>query len=241
MPTLERQGVSLYYEEHGEGFPVLLFAPGGMRSSIGFWESAPWNPIAELSSSYRVIAMDQRNAGRSRAAVASDHGWHTYAEDHIALLDHLGAERCHVVGGCIGGPYCMGVIKAAPERVAAAVLQQPIGRTPDNQRVFYEMFDGWKNNIEKHHPDVGEAEWNAFRSNMYDGDFLFNVDRDFVQACTTPMLVLMGADIYHPTQVSRDIAELAPNASLVENWKAPEVIEQTVATVRSFLEEHTPS
>lgn len=240
MPTFDREGVSLYYEEHGEGFPVLLFAPGGMRSAIGFWESAPWNPITELSSRYRVIAMDQRNAGRSRAAVASDHGWHTYAEDHIALLDHLGAERCHVVGGCIGGPYCMGVIKAAPGRVAAAVLQQPIGRTPDNQRVFYEMFDGWKDTIKKHHPDVGEADWNSFRSNMYDGDFLFNVDRDFVQVCTTPMLVLMGADIYHPTQVSRDIAELAPNASLLENWKAPEVIEQTVATVCSFLEEHTP-
>jgi len=34
--------------------------------------------------------------------------------------------------------------------------------------------------------------------------------------------------------------ELAPNAELVERWKEPEVIEQTIARVRSFLTLHTP-
>ena len=34
MPTFERDGVSLHYEIYGEGFPVLVFAPGGMRSGM---------------------------------------------------------------------------------------------------------------------------------------------------------------------------------------------------------------
>ncbi len=37
MPTFKRADVSIYYEEYGTGYPILLFAPGGMRSSIEFW------------------------------------------------------------------------------------------------------------------------------------------------------------------------------------------------------------
>lgn len=32
MPTFKRDDVSIYYEEYGSGYPILLFAPGGMRS-----------------------------------------------------------------------------------------------------------------------------------------------------------------------------------------------------------------
>jgi pimeloyl-ACP methyl ester carboxylesterase len=241
MPTFERDEATIYYEEYGGGFPVLLFAPGGMRSAIPFWENPPWNPIVELASDFRLIGMDQRNASdRSPAPVGAADGWHTYAADHVGLLDHLRIERCHVFGGCIGGPYCFGVIQEAPGRVAAAVLQQPIGTSPENRQAFYEMFDGWANGIRKHHPDLTDGDWSSFRSNMYDGDFLFNVDREFVRACTTPLLVLMGADLYHPTPISREIAELAPNAELVESWKEPDVLTQTVERVRSFLRQHTP-
>jgi pimeloyl-ACP methyl ester carboxylesterase len=74
MPDFEHGDVSLHYIEQGEGFPVLLFAPGGMRSAAGFWKNSPWNPVETLSDGYRVIAMDQRNAGKSRAPVGADDG-----------------------------------------------------------------------------------------------------------------------------------------------------------------------
>ncbi len=238
MAIFERDDITLYYEDHGAGFPVLLFAPGGMRSAATFWEGSQFNPIEELSTRFRVIAMDQRNAGRSRAPVSADDGWHTYTADHIALLDHLGIERTHLLGGCIGGPYCLGLIQAAPERVASAVLQQSIG-FEDNRQLFYEMFQGWADDIAPAHPEADAAAWRSFRSNMYDGDFDFNVGRDFVASCETPMLVLMGSDPYHPESTSREIAALAPNATLVERWKSPEE-DGTVAKVIAFLEAHTP-
>ena len=239
MPSFDRDDVSIHYEEYGQGFPLLLFAPGGMRSSIAHWEQSSWNPIAELAGDFRVIAMDQRNAGRSRAPVAADDGWHVYTADHAALLDRLGIERCQVLGGCIGGSYCLGLMQAAPERVAAAVLQQPIGSSGDNRQAFYQMFDGWAEELEKSHPEVTEAALRSFRSNMYDGDFVFNVSRDFVRGCPNPMLVLLGNDLYHPSETSREIVELAPDAELVERWKEPEVVADAVQQVREFLHGHT--
>ena len=240
MPTFENDDVEIHYIERGEGFPILLFAPGGMRSASGYWKDSPWNPVTELSASFRVIAMDQRNAGKSTAPVSHDDGWHSYTADHLALLDHLEIECCHVIGGCIGGPYCMGLIQAAPERVASAVLQQTIGHSGENRPAFYEMFDSWKQEIADRHPSVSEADWNSFRSNMYDGDFLFNVDRDFVRNCTTPLLVLLGNDLYHPEVISRELAAIAPNAELIEEWQEPEVVGDTVKRVRAFLEANTP-
>ena len=239
MPIFERDDIVLHYIERGEGFPILLFAPGGMRSAAGFWKSSPWNPVTELSDRYRVIAMDQRNAGKSTAPVRDGDGWHSYTADHVALLDHLEIDRCHVMGGCIGGPYCFGVMQAAPGRVASAVLQQTIGAS-DNRQAFYEMFDSWAQEIAGDHPEATEKTWSTFRSRMYDGDFLFNVDRDFVRRCEIPMLVLMGDDLYHPQVISREIAELAPKAELVERWKEEDVVGETVARVRSFLEANTP-
>jgi hypothetical protein len=54
------------------------------------------------------------------------------------------------------------------------------------------------------------------------------------------MLVMMGADEYHPSELSRDIVDLAPNARLVEQWKQPEHLAATDATIKEFFAEHTP-
>ena len=223
MPFFERDDVTLYWEESGSGYPLLVFAPGGMRSSIEFWERAPFDPRRELGSEFRVIAMDQRNAGRSRAPITSDDGWDDYARDHLALLDHLGIERCHLMGGCIGSSFCLGVIQAAPERVSAAVLQNPIG-LDENRGVFFEMFDGWAAAMKKRDPDLDEQSLAAFRHRMYGEDFTFNVTRDFVRGVSTPLLILAGDDQYHPTSVAREIAALAPNAELVMEWKEPAIV-----------------
>ena len=103
-----------------------------------------WNDwTGKLASHYRVIAMDQRNAGRSRAAIAADHGWHTYAADHLALMDHLGHRRFHTLGGCIGASFCLKLCEVAPERVSAAVLQNPIGLNPDAPTYFPDSHHAW--------------------------------------------------------------------------------------------------
>lgn len=239
MPTFTREDISLYYEEHGKGFPLLLIAPGGMRSGVSFWEKAPWNPIPRLAAQYRVIAMDQRNAGRSKAPIRATDGWRVYTEDQLALLDHLGVSRFHVAGMCIGGSYIMGLIQAAPERVVSAVLFQPIG-IDDNRQAFFDMFDDWAKEQQAAHPEASGGTWEAFKQNMYGSDFLFSVSRDFVKHCPTPLLVLLGNDTYHPQATSREVASLAPTATLIERWREPEHQAAAQASVEHFLAAHTP-
>jgi pimeloyl-ACP methyl ester carboxylesterase len=238
MPTFEHNGVSLYYEEFGFGYPLLLFAPGGMRSAINYWHGSPFDPTREFAGDFRVIAMDQRNAGRSRGPVTAADGWHTYSADHLALLDHLEIDRAHVMGGCIGSSYCLNAIKTAPTRISAAVLQNPIGLTSENRPAFYEMFDGWGKELKAQRPDVTESALSTFRENMYSTDFVFCVSRDFVSSCKTPMILLCGDDLYHPAPISAELARLNPAMEVVRSWKTPESAPEAVKTVRTFLKQH---
>lgn len=239
MPTFKRDdGVVLHYEEAGSGYPLLTFAPGGMRSVASFWAKAPYNPLRELSDEFRVIAMDQRNAGESYAQVTPQDGWHSYTQDQRSLLDHLGIHHCHLLGMCIGGAFALALANTMPNRITAAVLQQPIGFSGDNRKAFQDMFDAWSKELAPKHPQVTEETWLAYRSHMFDGEFVFSITRKQVDALPTPLLVLMGNDLYHPSQTSRDIAALSQNARLIEHWKEPEVVPQTITSVREFLRQH---
>jgi len=201
----------------------------------------PWiDPRKVLSDRFMVVAMDQRNAGSSSGHIGRGDGWHTYTDDHLALLDHLGLDRVHVMGGCIGSSYCLGVCRAAPERVTAAVLQNPIGLSADNREKFTAMFTGWGSDLRTRRGDVSEEAVAGFGQNMFGGDFVFSVDRDFVRECTVPLLVLSGSDEFHPREVAQEIADLAPDAQLVFDWAGPERHESTGALVRNFLVAHTP-
>src|SRR5258708_11246759 len=177
MPTFKRDDMSIYYEEYGSGYPILLFAPGGMRSSIEFWAKSPFDPTKELAANFRVIAMDQRNAGKSSGPITADDGWDTYTGDHIALLDHLGIKQCHLMGGCIGGSYSLGLIKAAPERVSAPILQNPIGLSPRRRELFFRMFDTWADAPKVDRPTLTATPLPPFPHPIYRTDFLFNVSR----------------------------------------------------------------
>ncbi|MBP2364962.1 alpha/beta fold hydrolase [Pseudonocardia parietis] len=238
MPSFARPDADLHYEEHGAGFPILLIAPGGMRSAISAWEKAPWNPVAHLADRYRVIAMDQRNAGASVGQVHGTDGWSTYTADQLALLDHLGVDEFAVLGMCIGGSYIANLLATAPERVRAAVTLQPIGRA-DNQHRFEEMFDAWSAELAADHPEASDDDWASFRANMYGGGgMLFSVPDEALARCTTPWLVLMGGDEFHPESASRRLTELAPGAELVQRWKAEEYVADGKAAVDTFLAKH---
>ncbi len=239
MPTYERDGAKINYQVTGDGPAVLLIAPGGMRSAISFWDQTPWNPIDQLADKFKVVAMDQRNAGASTAPVTAGDSWHTYTADQLGLMDHLGIDQFHVAGMCIGGPYSLGLIEAAPKRVLSATLFQTIGRD-DNQQAFYDMYDGWADALKESHTEASDADWAAFRDNMYGGDkVLFNVDESFVRACQTPLLVLLGNDLYHPESTSRLVADLAPNATLIEDWKEGPAKDTAMAAFEGFLEKHS--
>ncbi|HLH69100.1 MAG TPA: alpha/beta hydrolase [Candidatus Dormibacteraeota bacterium] len=241
MPLFEHGQARIYYEEHGAGFPLLLIAPGGMNSTVDWWERAAFNPLRTYVHDFRLVAMDQRNAGRSRGPLVLDDPWGSFVDDQVALLDHLGIDRFHVMGCCIGCSHALRLMTRVPGRVTAAVLEQPIGIVDDNRELFDAAWREWGARLvesEGFDPEAVEA----FGQRMWRDDFVVSVSRDVVRACPTPMLVLPGIDRFHPTAIGREVAQLAPCAEVMEPWKdTPELIQQAVDRIRRFLRDHTPS
>ena len=244
MPTLEHHGASIYYEEYGKGFPILTFAPAGLASTIDVWSSpmAPVKPTIDFAANYRVIVMDQRNAtgGRSRAPITAQDGWHSYAADHIAVLDHLKIDKCHLFGQCIGGSFIMSLLKAQPQRIASAVIAQAIGRVGPMKPGRASRFDAWAKSLENH-PEATEQVLDAFYHNLYDAGFLYSVDRAFVASCLTPCLVLAGNDEAHPRPISDETAKLLPNSEYIVEWKEGAALEAAKVRIKQFLAKHTPA
>lgn len=142
MPEIQRpDGARIHYQVHGEGFPVLLLAPGGVSSQIESWDTNFYHPVRELSHRFRVIAMDQRHAGRSPAPT-TPFSYEQTTADQLAVLDELGIDRAHLVGAGIGCAHAWRLTHQAPDRVAAVVSQEPVGRDSTNTLgSFFGKFD----------------------------------------------------------------------------------------------------
>lgn len=141
MPHVDRpDGTRIYYEVRGQGFPLLLFAPGGINSQVSFWSVSAINPF-DYADEFMVIGMDQRNAEHSPAPLAAP-TWEQCAADQRAVLDAVGVERTLLWGGCIGVAYVMRFTREAPGRVAGAVCQDPVGFADgvNSRDTFFAMF-----------------------------------------------------------------------------------------------------
>ena len=243
MPVLEHHGASIYYEVHGHGFPILTFAPAGLLSKISVWSgpSAPMNPVTEWSGNYQVIIMDQRNSGgKSHAPITAKDGWHSFAADHIALLDHLKVDKCHLFGQCIGGSFIFSLLKAQPQRIASAVIAQAIGRVGPMKPGRTARFDEWAKGL-KDHPEATGQVLDAFFHNLYDAGFVYSADREFVKSVRTPCMVLYGNDDAHPYPISDELAKLLPNNEAIIEWKTGAALEAARGRVKEFLKKHTPA
>ena len=240
MPHLRRGELSIYYETKGSGFPILLLPPGGMNATIDAWGQSAFNPMEIFSQEYWTITLDQRNAGRSSGPIEVEDPWGSYAQDHLNLMNHLGVERFYVLGCCIGCSYVLKLLERAPERVVAAVLEQPIGVSEENRAVLPDNLSArWAKELAAKRPEIDAKSLEEFRGRMFGGDFVFSVSQDFVRSCTIPMLVMPGSNLDHPTVIGREIASLAPDAEKLEDWRYPtDVVPGTVARIWSFLHAH---
>src|SRR5262249_18567134 len=106
----------LYYEEAGEGIPILLVPPAGATAST--WGSA----THELARLRRVIACDRRGYGRSRGAAPRATSVHT--ADAASLLEHLEAGGAVVVGTSAGAAIAVDLAVRRPDLVRAAVVHE---------------------------------------------------------------------------------------------------------------------
>src|SRR4051794_28678054 len=95
--TVEANGQRLYYEVHGDGPPLVLLMGIGYDSSL--WTLAQ---VPALSAQFRVVLMDNRDAGRSSMA-HRPYRIADMSDDVAGLLDALGIQRTHLLGLSMGG------------------------------------------------------------------------------------------------------------------------------------------
>ena len=115
MPFARNGTVKLYWESVGQGPAVLLVAGRGM--TVDGW----WATIPVLARSFRVIAFDNRDTGRS-SRMAWPYSVAQMADDAVAVLDAAGEQRAHVYGISLGSLVAQEVALRHPDRVQALVL-----------------------------------------------------------------------------------------------------------------------
>ena len=243
----EKGDVRIRYQDMGSGFPLLVIPGGGLNSRISNWTNAVINARDEFKNDFRCITMDMRNAngGFSTGPIPVDDPWAAFADDHLGLMDHLGIRQFFFFGNCIGGSFALKLMERAPERVAAAVLSQPIGHRPESPDVMYDLSrDVWAKDFRASRPEVSMETIEQYLRALYRAqpDFVYSVSREFTRQCQTPMLVLPDDTPAHAYQTAVDVASLAPNAEVtVYPWKdPPELKARTINRVRTFLKAHLP-
>ncbi|MFN0072238.1 MAG: alpha/beta fold hydrolase [Chloroflexota bacterium] len=240
MPFIERDGASIYYEVHGSGSPLLLLAPGGLNSTITFWERLPLRPLELFQDEFQVIAMDQRNADRSSGPLDTHDPWGMYADDQMAVLDRLGIDKALVIGCCIGCTFIFELLQRHPSRVVAGVLMQPIGHDETNPGTFAsEMWMPWGENLISKGASFTAAVVDTFGHGLFDSGFVFSVDREFLRTVTTPLLLLDGNDRAHPKGISVEVAGLVPGIERVEEWRDDASVASATERMRQFLRVHS--
>lgn len=108
--------MDLYIESHGEGEPLVLIP--GFASATWSW----YKVVPELSKHFRVITFDPRGIGRSVDAAPGKLDVRGFADDVIAILDHLEIPRSNILGTSFGGFVAQVIACDFPERVKSAVL-----------------------------------------------------------------------------------------------------------------------
>ncbi len=123
-------GIRTRYEVTGDGPALLMFSPGGFDSTLEAWQTVGiykrLDLLQHLSRSYTCITFDRRESGQSGGRVERL-SWERYVAQARGLLDHLGIERAHLMGGCVGCSAVAAFGIAHPDRVLSMVLFSPAG------------------------------------------------------------------------------------------------------------------
>ena len=230
-------GIRLHYEVLGRASAPAVLMIQGLGADKHGWDMQRF----ALALKYRVIALDNRGAGRSDKPFGH-YSLEQMADDAITVLDAVGVEQAHVVGASMGGAITQLVGLKYPERVISLTLACTACRNHPWRR---ELLHGWATAATENGMGAMThvaARWvigpRSFRrlvpafgwlgplalgrtahAFVAQVNAILDIDEtvaDRLSEITAPTLVLVGnQDILTPRGDSEEIADRLPNAELV--------------------------
>lgn len=130
MPFVDTDGIRTRYDVMGDGPALLMYAPGGFDARIEQWTGlgvySRIKLLDHLPKKYKCIVFDRRENGQSGGRVERI-TWNHFVAQGAGLLDALGVEKAHIMGGCMGCCPVAAFAVAHPERTLSMVHYWPVG------------------------------------------------------------------------------------------------------------------
>lgn len=209
-------GISMYYEIHGTGEPLVLLHGGGSTLFTSFGRMIPL-----LSKNRKVIAVDLQAHGRTSDRPAPE-SFEQDADDVAALITHLGIGKADVMGFSNGGSTSLQLAIRHPERVVKVIAISAIWKRDG-------MFEGFFDFMQKGtFSDLPQVYKDAFLTVTPDEEKLLNMynkDRqrmlDFkdwpekdIRGIQAPVLVMLGDRDVVRVEHAMETVRVLPNARL---------------------------
>lgn len=205
-----------WYETHGEaGTPVILIMGFGISGRA-------WAPQVEgLKAEHRVVIFDNRGIGQTETS-KTPYGFADLADDTVALMDHLGFERAHVVGVSMGGMIAQHLALRHQDRLQSLGL---IATLPGGSLRHTVPSASALALFARANTSKGEARFAALRKLLYTKQFLaettpeqhfseVNLEIFAVPADTTTRLNQLRAVLAH--DVTRDLPRVKTPTLIVK-------------------------
>jgi 3-oxoadipate enol-lactonase len=232
MVMFDSNGVSLAYEEFGEGEPLLLLH--GLTGNRHMFDEN----VSVFKKYFRTIVLDARGHGDSDKP--DTYTLNDHIDDVFRLLDYLGIEETNLIGVSMGSYIAQGVAISSPERIKKMILvaTKSEGKTSSMQTLFlkYEneleglsfsekvlkvspyMFHDlaavgkWSKEASRKGP-VLNAEQITSANKALEG---FDFQQDLYRVTAKTLVISGDHDGLNPPEVGRETARLIPNATFVE-------------------------
>ena len=244
MPIYQKGDVRIRYEEVGSGFPLLV-SRAAVELAGQELADRRVQLDEEFKNDFRCITMDQRNAneGESSGPMPVEEPWGAFADDQLALMDHLGIHKFFFMGYCIGGSFALKILERAPDRVVAGVFCQTVGHLPEDRTLCTGPVTTTGLPISR---AAARRNHGNHRSICTTSTVCSLISCTACRAISSELPHadpgIAGRHAVAPAADLDHVASLAPNAEImVFPWREPEELRQRMINkVRNFLKSHIP-